>query len=1167
MRTVFCAAALLCLAAISVPGSFAQVATGTIEGVVRDSSGGIVPNATVTVQNVDTNQTRTLTTNEAGEYRAPALQVGHYTVKVEKDGFRTLTQQGLTLEVQQELVVNADMQVGTATQEVTVTAEAPIVNTTNGTLGGLVTEEKMADLPLNGRNYIDLSLMQTGVTEDRAQKGDGGVAGVYYSSNGSGPWSNYYTIDGASMANGLGGSSGSAAGTTLGVDGIKEYKVISGSFSAEYGMAMGSQMVIVSKSGGNRFNGDVFEYVRNSIFDARNFFDYTYLTPGEPRLPHLVRNNFGAAFGGPIRRNKTFFYGVYEGLRQKQGITVVDVVPGAGCHPTGASAANNFGAGTIIWNGQGTQPAGSTGPCTQLGNNPSAAIPSAACPAVSNCAVLNSTTAPLLALFPTPLTSLGPNQWTFPTSDPLRVDFAQLRIDQLFSASDTGFVRYNFDRDVLNNSVTNSGSANPAFPQFVLANYGFDQFITVGENHVFSSSLLTTARLSYSRLTQISYNLFPQGDAALTGPQYSFVAGLPVGPITVGGLSTIGPLGSKPADNSTATFSIANDWYYTRGGHSIKFGTLLNRVYFSLISGSGTNGALSFTSLANFLTANYQTYSMLLPDSDTNRYYAMNTMGLYIQDDWRVSPRLTLNLGFRYEPDFGLNELNGKQYAWRGIVSLKPATLTPGPIMNNPSYKNFSPRVGFAYDLTGRGRTSIRGAFGVYYDIANLGSAVRETASGMPPLRKAISVSNSTTAPVALGPLPFVFAGKPIGVTGQGLDYDSKQPYNMQYNITVEQQLPSSIGVSVSYVGMRGIHLFEKADINPTLPTSFDANGYPFWTPTAAQPANCGNAIVAPLTGYCRLNPNLASYNDLQSRGQSYYNALQVVVQKRISHGLQFQTAFTWSQSLDYTENMSGDSSSFAGCGNPTSPLDRSFDKGPSCFNIPINLRVNVLYHLPNMKSGGFGSKFVNGWWVSSIVSAQSGYPLTPLLSTNRSLSATSTNGADRVNINTAASIAASGFPNTCTSLPGAPAAGANPCQYTPIPYDRSKVITGNPQNDINTAMFSLGPVGTLGNAPRDFLRSSPFNNWDFSIAKDTPVPHLGENASIQLRAEFFNILNHANLGVPSGALFTGATKDKGPYSETPIGFDATHPNGTTGQITSTFNASRQIQLALKLIF
>lgn len=1150
MRTIWRAAALVCLAAISATGSFAQVATGTIEGVVRDSSGGIVPGAAVTVQNVDTNQTRTLTTNDAGEYRAPALQVGHYTVKVEKDGFRTLTQQGLTLEVQQELVVNADMQVGTANQEVTVTAEAPLVNTTNGTLGGLVNEEKMADLPLNGRNYIDLSLMQSGVTEDRAQKADGGVAGVYYSSNGSGPWSNYYTIDGASMANGLGGSSGSAAGTTLGVDGIKEYRVITDSFSAEYGMAMGSQMVIVSKSGSNTFGGDVFEYLRNSIFDARNFFDYTYLVPGEPRLPHLVRNNFGAAFGGPIKKDKTFFYVVYEGLRQSQGITVVDTVPASGCHPPGASAANGFGAGALIWNGAGTQPAGSVGNCPQIGG------------ASASTVKLNAAVAPLLALLPTPLAALGGNQWTFPTSDPLTVDFGQIRIDHTFSSKDTAFVRYNFDHDVLTNSVTNSGAANPAFPQFQLGNVGLDQFITIGENHIFSPALLSTGRISYSRLIGRSFNAFPEGTDGVSGPLYSFVGNLPLGPISVGGISVFGPLGSKPANNSTATFSIADDWFYTHGRHSIKFGTLLNRVYFSVVSGSGTNGALNFTSLSTFLAGTPSSWSLLIPTSDTSRYYAMNTMGLYVQDDWHIASRLTLNLGLRYEPDFGLNELNNKAYAFRGMTTLKPATPTQGPLTDNPSYKNFSPRVGFAYDLTGRGKTSIRGAFGVYYDIANFGSAVREAASGMPPLRQAVTVSS----PGALPALPLQYAGKPIGVTGQGIEYDAQQPYNMQYNLTLEQQLPFTIGLSVSYVGTRGLHLWEKLETNPELPTSV-VNGVSYWTPTASQPANCGSAIVAPLTGYCRVNPNLASYPMLQSRSQSWYNALQVVATKQITHGLEFQVAYTWSQSLDYTENMSGDSSSFGGCGNPTSPLDQSFDKGPSCFNSPHNLRTNILYHFPNMNSGNaFVSKAINGWWVSSIISVQSGYPFTPLLTTNRSQDGVATNQADRVNINTAASIAA----NPCTSQPGQPAAGANPCAYIPIPYDRSTVITGNPQNDINTAMFSLGPVGTLGNAPRDFLRSSPFKNWDFSIVKDTAIPRFGERTNLQFRVEFFNLLNHANLGVPSSALFSGAIKDIAPYSEAPIGYDPNKPQlpyGTTGQITSTFNASRQIQLALKLIF
>src|ERR1019366_3235171 len=305
----------------------AQLPTGTILGVVKDASGGVVPGATITATNVDNAQARTATSGSDGAFRFSSMPVSHYNVKIEAAGFKTTIQTGLVLDVATEVTVNPVLEVGSAAQEVTVTGEAPLVNTSTSSLGGLVNEQQMADLPLNGRNYVDLTLMQAGVTQHANIGTSSGLAGTWFSSNGAPVISNFFTLDRASLVNQFGGGGASFAGATLGVDGIREYKVITNTFSAEYGMTMGSQVVMVSKGGGNQFHGDVFEYLRNSVFDARNFFDYGYLTAGGRRLPQFQRNNFGGAFGGPIKKDKTFFYGVFEALRQRQGLTIVDNVP------------------------------------------------------------------------------------------------------------------------------------------------------------------------------------------------------------------------------------------------------------------------------------------------------------------------------------------------------------------------------------------------------------------------------------------------------------------------------------------------------------------------------------------------------------------------------------------------------------------------------------------------------------------------------------------------------------------------------------------------------------------------------------------------------------------------------------------------------------------------
>src|SRR6202043_653399 len=326
---------------LAIP-AIAQMPTATILGTAKDSSGGVLPNTTVTITNVDTGVKRVVTTGDDGFYRAPELAVGNYEVRGEHAGFKTDTRKGITLEVTQQAVINLDFEVGSTDQQVIVTEEAPMVNTQNANLGGTVNETKMTELPLNGRNYIDLALLQPGVDKDKNQSNQQGTS---FSVNGAPPRSNNFTLDGAILQTMLGRSPvAGESGDALGLDGIKEFQIVAGTFQAEYGLAMGSQMVAVSKSGTNQFHGDVFEYIRNDAFDANTFFNNQQDVPKAP----LRKNQFGGAFGGPIKKDKSFFYAVYEGIWETQGVPITNPVPSAGCHPANATAANNYGAGTTI---------------------------------------------------------------------------------------------------------------------------------------------------------------------------------------------------------------------------------------------------------------------------------------------------------------------------------------------------------------------------------------------------------------------------------------------------------------------------------------------------------------------------------------------------------------------------------------------------------------------------------------------------------------------------------------------------------------------------------------------------------------------------------------------------------------------------------------------------
>ena len=1140
-------AAIMGIAAITITAivmtlcaapSFAQQ-TSTILGVVKDSSGATVPGANVTATNTDTALARTTITGDDGAFRVAGLQPGHYSVKVEKSGFKTATAADLTLDVAQEMVVNPTMEVGATSQEVVVTGEAPVVNTTTSSLGGLVNEERMSDLPLNGRNFIDLTLLQPGVSQNKNQGSGGGIAGTYFSANGAPTRSNYMTIDGAPMVNQLGGSTGSEGGTTLGVDGIKEYRIVTNNFSADYGMTMGSQMIIASKGGSNQFHGDAFEYLRNNSLDSRNYFD-TAQTAGknqegvQRRLPPFQRNNFGGSFGGPIRKDKTFFYGVYEGLRQNVGYTVIDQVLAGNCH----GAAN-----ATITSAQ----------CPQLG-------------AVSSVKVA-PVMAPLIALMPYDTTNLTSSLFTTSTPDILNEDFAQFRLDQNISSSDTIFGRYTLDNANLNfgsGSITQA-TTGIGFPEYIrLLSPSRNQFFTLSENHIFDPALLNTARISFSRT---NFKLHENVSSALFGPNVSFVSGEPMGTFqSVPGLSNFGtPIGSGPnPDNYHVQniYTFSDDLFYTHGKNALKFGTLINRFNQGVGGVQAAVGQIFFSSIANFLSGVYTNYIAQTEGLENNFDFIYNTFGFYVQDDYRATSRLTLNLGLRYEFNTTPYELNGRQAAFRNIYT--DATATPGPIIDDRSYTNFSPRLGFAYDVFGDGKTAIRGGWGLYYDIGNIGNALYQGQIALPPLEgQSTSVNPTGTSVLPALPLFSNLTTPPVANTRQTINYNAGEPHLMQYNLTIERQLPGDMGLSVSYAGSRGYELWVEDEANPIVPLSI-TNG----VPTFPLPFLCGGNQAAVSTAGCsanpayhRINPNFATTVLDTTTSSSWYNALQVVVNRRLVKGLEFQSAYTYSKSLDTAQGQ-GYSTDCTGAAMASgiNPYNELFDKGPSCFDLTHNWRFSLLYFFPTVKANRLVSTLANGWWVGNIVSANSGYPFSISEGANRSESGVFTGKVvyERANANTAASIAST-FPAACTSLPGQKAAGANPCAYTPIPYNKNTVVTGNPSNWFNEDMFSLQPIGTFGNTERGLLRGPGLAEWDFSLVKDTKVPKLGEAGSLQFRAEFFNILNHANFAIPTGATFSGAVTDNGTYSEI--------PSAAASKITATSTTSRQIQFALKLVF
>jgi outer membrane receptor protein involved in Fe transport len=646
LRTALTITALLVWAA---PGA-AQGTTGSISGFVTDDTSAALPGATVTVRHVETDQKRVTVTDAAGRYRAQALSPGRYEVSVELQGFRTARYADLPLTVGQDAVVNVQLKVGGIDEQVTVTGEAALVNMRQSSVAALVDEKQIRELPLNGRDFSQLTLLQPGVTSSpsTSRQVDRGM-GTQVSIAGARPNQISYQLDGTDVNFQGNGSPGSAAGGLLGVETVREFQVLVNNYSAEFGRSTGGIVTAVTRSGTNALRGTVFEFNRDSQFDSKTYFD----SP-DSDIPPLSRNQFGGYLGGPILKDRTFFFGSYEGLRQDRGLTNI------------------------------------------------ARVPSRATRARTD---ISAATRPYLLLFPEPNgaeSADGSGLYTAQVVEPTTENYFVGKLDQTLAHGQSFSARYSWDKA----DVTQSQQ----LPLFGIQTGTKAQFFVGEHKWIIRSNLLNSTKVAWNRAYEATANV----NNIEPDPGLFFIPGTQLGFISVSGLSALGPDTNTPTFVDLKNLQVVENFTWARGSHNVKTGVNWTRWFNDQDSSFDFGGNYVFNSITDFVRNVPNTYEGQAPGSTTARNWRQNLIGLYVQDDWSARRNLTLNLGARYEFITTPVETNGRMASMPDLQAA--STIPGGPIFKNPTLKNLAPRVGFAWDVTGNGKNAVHGGAGLFYE-------------------------------------------------------------------------------------------------------------------------------------------------------------------------------------------------------------------------------------------------------------------------------------------------------------------------------------------------------------------------------------------------------------------------------------------------------------------
>jgi hypothetical protein len=1122
----------------------AQTTGGTITGTVLDSSRAGLNGARVVVVDTATNAKQTLMTAGAGLFNVPNVNPGNYTVTVTAEGFSPQEVHAL-VEVSKDTVLTIQMQVGNVDSTVVVTASvAPIVDLDSSSLNQVVDGKTTRELPLNGRDFTMLAVLEPNVhtvdDQNSISAGDNSRAnrgvGTQISIGGTRPQQNVYRLDGIITNDYSGAGPGGALGGTLGVDAIQEFSVVTSNATADFGRTSGGTISAVTRAGGNDFHGSAYEFIRNSFFDAHNYFSTGATSP-------LHRNQFGGTVGGPIKKDKMFFFFNYEGIRQSQTLTVANTVP-----------SPNARLGWL----QCTQPATgtqSTGCLTGIGGTKAPAGTTGL-----QQTAINALVAPYLQFFPVPNGTItgDTGTWNFPSPAVVSENLYTGRVDYTISKNDT-----------IHATALQDGSLASQPDNFDNVLEGLQplrRLFTVSEAHIFSPNIVNFARVGYN----YNHVVAPASNTALNAlagnTQYGFVPGETVGEMHIGGLSAFfGGAGVEGVYTyNYNSYQAGDDVYITKGKHSAQAGFNFEQIQ-SNDQGSSTYGYYVFGSYASFLTNAPTSFTSSVPGSTTPAYLRQKIYGAYIQDAYHLRRNLTVNVGVRYEPTSTITE----KYGHLSVLPTDTAA-TPklgGSLFNNPSLLNFAPRVGVAWDPFSNGKTSVRGSYGIYDTLPMPYMFILSTLN-VAPYNETISVTTATNIGTAANP-QYIGGTFPTATYSDALasaapankyayvDQNPRRPYVQQYMFNMQQELLAGTTLEIGYTGAHGVRQPTKSNdgniVEPTNataanwgnPANYGLMTWPLATLTTTTTAAGVTKTTEAFSG-TKINPNAAiGQTDTTYFNQSTtYNAFNASLRRNIG-ATRIGVTYTWAKAMDESSSSNGGTNFTNSSTVAPFPREISRFKGLSDFDVKSNLSVNAIYTVPGPKHGGIAQLLASGYQIGGIGRSATGLPFTALVT------------GDAVGLQSASTFSYPDRIYTGTGCSGNPVNKGNVINYL------NTACFAFPQGIPNTSTTTTAKNGTVttvttyypqfGNEQRNSIIGPGINDIDLLFVKNTPLSRIHEGFRAEFRGEAFNVLNHPMFQAPSrtsSAIFNNLGVASTPQT-----------------LTATSVDERELQFGMKLIF